>query len=525
MLICAGCYRKKFDALTLASANPEYLYPLIDAELSLKDIIDPTKKKLNITESADGFYTFIYYEDVYQALISDFLKIENLSTRQSVGLTSSEAIALPANATITHTFSKSVTLPSDNGEQLKHLTIKSGSIPLLISSTFRHDIQIIVSFPYIKKNNIALTKTININYTNTTPVVSDNTIDLAGYTIDLSENGTKVNTLSYAATLKVTYKPGNAANTSQKIDVQTGLSDIAYSYADGYIGQYNISIPEDTLMVDIFDNAYAGNVYFTDPKVRAVIYNSIGTASSVKMDKLETYSNITGSTQITGSVINTDIPINYPGPAEIGQTKSTTIQLDKTNSNIQTVFNPAPSQVIYKMSGIINPTGFTTNYVTDSSKVRIRGEAEIPMEGKVTQFVLLDTIEGIKYPEIKVSGNNVTVLNATFNLALVNGFPINTNIQLYFLDDSGNILDSMFAAPHFIASASVDGNGKVSAPTAVLIKEVYDEARYKRITTSTKAVIYAFFSTANNGSVPVKIYSSYKIKSNISIDAKANVSF
>jgi hypothetical protein len=76
-----------------------------------------------------------------------------------------------------------------------------------------------------------------------------------------------------------------------------------------------------------------------------------------------------------------------------------------------------------------------------------------------------------------------------------------------------------------ITSGSVDAAGKVIAPSDVFIQEVYDEARYNRITLSKKAVLYAFFSTANNGTTPVKIYSSYKLKSNISIDVKTNVSF
>ncbi len=524
VFLLTGCY-KKFDELKLANATPEYLYPLIDAELSLKDIIDPTKKQLYITEDANGFYTFVYYEDVYEAFITDFLKIDDLIVNESVSLTAGEIASLPVNTTITHSFTRSSTLYAENGEQLKHLTIKSGSIPLNISSTFRHNVQLVVTFPYIKKNNVALTRTIALDYTGTSPVVSNNSIDLSGYAIDLSENNTKVNTLTYTAALTVTYKAGNPINATQKIDIQTGLSDITYKYADGYIGNYTIDIPEDTLKIEIFDNAYAGNVYFTDPKVRAIIYNSIGAVSSVKMNQLETYSNISGQTNITGSIINTNIPINYPALSEIGQTKTTTIQLDKTNSNVQTVFNPAPDQVIYKMSGIINPGGVTSNFVTDTSKIRIRGEAEIPLEGKITQFVLLDTIEDISYPDIKVDGNDVTVLSAAFNLALVNGFPLNANIQMYFLDNAGFVVDSLFSTPHFIASGSVDANGKVTTPNAVQIKEIFDEARYKRVSTSDKAVIYAFFSSANNGTVPIKIYSSYKIKSNISINVKANVSF
>ncbi len=527
LMIFAGCYKKDFSELKLANATPEYLYPLVDAELSLKDIIDPSKKKLNILEDADGFYTFVYYQDLIDQYITDLLKIKNINLSQSVSLTSTEVTGLPVSKTISHNFSNSFTLVASNGEQLKHVQIKSGSIPLNLSSTFRHNVQLAITFPYIKKNNVALTKTVSLNYTGSSPVTVVDSLDLSGCTIDLSENGAKVNTISYDAVLKVTYISGNAITAAQKITLSTGIRNIAYSYADGYIGKYSVTIPYDSVAIDIFGNAYAGNVFFTDPKVRVIIGNSIGAESTVKINQLVSSSNITGKTVITGSQINTNIPILYPTEAELGQTKTTTIQLDKTNSNVQTVFNPAPDKIFYQMSAVLNPSGVASNYITDQSKLSIRGEVEIPMEGKVTKFVLLDTIPDLTFPsgDITGNGNEVTIISAAFNIGMVNGFPLNSNVQMYFIDDQGKIIDSLFSTPHLIPAAAVDGNGKVTASNSVLIKEVFDEQRYKRVTSAKKAVLYAFFNTAMNGTVPVKIYSSYKIKSNISIDVKANVSF
>jgi len=525
--ITVGCYKKDFDKLKLANATPEYLYPLIDAELSLKDIIDPNKKQLNITENSDGFYTFIYYQDLYTQFITDLLKITDIVLTQSVSLTNGEITSLPTAGTVVHSFTKSITLSTTHGEKLKTIIVKSGTLPLTVSSTFKHNVQVVLTFPYVKKNSIALTKTINLNYVSGNgAVVSTTSVDLAGYTIDFAENNTKVNTLTCTGSLTVTYKSGNSITTAQKLDLNTGISNVAYSYVEGYIGQYAFTVPQDSVAIDIFDNAYIGKVFFTDPKVRAIITNSVGASSTVKMNKLIAQSNITGNTNITGSVINTNIPILYPSLAQIGQSQTTTIQLDKTNSNVQTVFNPAPNKIIYQMSGAINPAGESANFVTDSSHVKIRGEVEIPMEGKITQFVLLDTINGISYPDvINIGGKTVKVLSAGINIALSNGFPMNTSIQMYFLDNANVVLDSLFKSPHLITSAAVDAAGKVTIPSDVFIQEIYDEARYNRITSSTKAVIYAYFSSANNGTIPVKIYSSYKLKSNISIDVKANVSF
>ena len=525
-MIAVSCYKRDFDKLKLANANPEYLFPLIDAESSMKDIVDPNKKQLNITEDINGFYTFIYYQDLYTQFITDLLKITDLSVAESITLTATEATGLPTAGSITHSFTKSVTLATFHGEKIKMILIKSGILPLKISSTFRHNVQVLITFPYIKKNSIALTRIIDLNYVSgSSPVVSSSIVDLAGYTIDCSENNTNVNTLTFTGNLKVSYKSGSPITTAQKIDLSTGISDISYSYINGYIGKYVLTVPQDSVAISIFDNAYVGNIFFTDPKIRAIITNSFGAPSTVKMNKLIAQSNITGNADVTGSVINTTIPILYPSLAQIGQSQKTTIQLDRTNSNVQSVFNPAPDKIIYQMTAVINPAGESDNFATDSSYVKIRGEVEIPMEGKVTKFVLLDTIEGVTYPDMVNNGKGVKIISAEFSIKLSNGFPMNTNIQLYFLDDAKVILDSLFKSPHMITSGAVDAAGKVITPTNVTIQEVYDEARYNRITSSKKAVLYAYFSTANNGTTPVKIYSSYKLKSNIRIDVKTNVSF
>jgi hypothetical protein len=520
-----SCYKKDFDKIKLANAQPEYLFPLVDADLSLKDIVDPNKKQLNITESSDGFYTFIYYQNIFEKFITDLLKIDDVTISQSISLTNSEGATLPVAGRISHDFSQSIVFASANGEKIKNIRFKSGSIPIRITSSFKQDIEIQITFPYITKNGVPLSDDIVIHYLGSPSTTFASNYDLTGYTIDCSENNSTVNTLSYTAKLIVNYKAGNTIDASQKIDFNTGFTGINYSYIEGYIGKYDLSIPQDSVTIGIFNNAYLGSIYFTDPKVRAIITNSIGAPSEVNLNKLITQSNINGQTDIIGTIINTNIPIMYPSLAEVGQKDSTTIQLDKTNSNVQTVFNPAPNKVLYQISGAINPNGETANFVTDMSSIKVRGEVEIPMEGKITKLVLLDTLKGISFPDLNVAGKSVTILSGGFNISLSNGFPINSHIQMYFIDAQNVVIDSLFSTPHFIPSASVDVTGKVTSPSTLVIKELFDADRYNKITHTNRAVLVSQFSTANAGNTPVKIYSSYQIKSNIGLDIKANVSF
>ncbi|MFN8415223.1 MAG: hypothetical protein U0U66_02720 [Cytophagaceae bacterium] len=525
-LFLTGCYKRNFENLRLADANPTVLYPLVDASLTLKDIVDPVKSKLFIEEDADGFYTFVYYDEVYEKKISDLLVIPDVNRSNNINLTAGEVSSLPGSGTISKTLTGTIVLPLSNGAELHEVIAKSGNLNFSLSSTFRHNVRAIITFPSLTNNGVALTRTINLAYNTTVPVAQQVNVDLAGYIMDLTNGGASNNRIPYSIAFTVTYKSGSPVNTGQQLTVLSSLSNIQYSYAEGYLGMYNMSIPLDTVNVDIFDNAFAGNIFFEDPKVRVVIKNSIGAPSQLKINTLSTKSRITGVSPITGSVINTDIPILFPTLAQIGQTFSTTIQLDKTSSNVQTVFNPAPSEVYYALSGTINPSGKTVNFVTDSSSIKIIAEAEIPMEGRIVNFVLLDSVSGLTFPALDFNDGQIKLNDVLANFEVTNGFPMTAYVQMYFLDNVNFVVDSLFKnGPAEVQAPSLNTSGRVETPIVYMFREYMDDDRYLNISSTSSAIVVVQFKTPNSGTIPVRIYSDYRFKTRLGVKVNANVSF
>jgi hypothetical protein len=525
-IFLTGCYKRNFENLRLADANPTVLYPLLDASLTLKDMVDPIKSKLYIQEDADGFYTFVYYDEVYENKISDLLIIPDVTQSRNINLTGGEVTSLPTSGTISKTATGTLVLPLSNGAELNEMIAKSGTINFSLSSTFRHDVRAVISFPTLTLNGTPLSRTIDLTYNSSVPVAQQLSVDLTDYLMDLTNGGASHNSIPYTIVFTVTYKSGSPVNTSQQLTVLSSLSNIQYRYAEGYIGMYDFSIPLDTVNIDIFDNAFAGNIFFEDPKIRVLVKNSIGAPSQVRINSLSTKSTISGVTTITSSVINTNIPIAFPSLAQIGQMMSTTIQLDKTNSNVQPVFNPAPSEVYYDLSGSINPSGKSINHITDSSTIKIIAEAEIPMEGRITNFVLLDSISGLTFPALDFNDGQIKLNSVLANFEVTNGFPMTAYVQMYFYDDLDIVVDSLFqTGPAEIQAPSMNTSGRVQTPVTYMLREYMDTDRYLKISSTSRAIIIIQFKTPNSGITPVKIYSDYRLKTRLGVKVNANVSF
>jgi hypothetical protein len=511
---------KNAENLTLAPYQPKLLFPLVDADLTLKDIVDPSKTNLKVTEGTDGLYTFNYSAEVYAKKASDILEIPNISKNFSVKMNAGQTTTLPVSGSVNIPISGNVSFPFDNGAEIDNLHIKNGLLPIQIASNIQHDVTLVLTFPYLKLNNIALTQTIQLNYPAQTNYNAS--IDLTKYKLDLTANNTATNLLTYTGNATIQYKAGNSVNTTDQVSVQFSTQDIAYSFADGYLGSYDFDLTKDTVGISIFDNAYASSIFFSDPRLKLHISNSVGCNAGITINNVTTRSN-SGPLTLTGALINNIQSINYPNQSEIGQYKTTEILLDKNNSNITTLFNPAPKQVESSVVVKVNPSGKIYNFITDTSYFRVTAEVEIPMEGKITQLVLEDTINDLALPELSID-QNTSIEKVDFTFSIINGFPLGAHIQMYFFDDQNILIDSMFSlGPKNFQSAVVNGSGAVIQKSHYLFQENFRRERYELLQKAKKSILVFRFNSYNNGTVPIKILSSNSIGSKLSVKFIPNV--
>lgn len=214
--------------------------------------------------------------------------------------------------------------------------------------------------------------------------------------------------------------------------------------------------------------------------------------------------------KLESSVFNNDsIDFDYPSwvAGEIGQTKYTHVVLDGTNSNIATIFNAQPTQLIYEVAGISNAKRDPSiiGFLTNESTIALRMNVELVLEGSVQDFGAEQTLDlnfG-SYGDI----DTAHIESVEFKVVTENQTPIATALQLYFLDENAQAVDSLFVgAPQFIMEAApVDAGGNAIGQKRTETFVSMDIARFDRVRQTDKILLRTFFTTANGGLTPVKL--------------------
>jgi hypothetical protein len=522
-----GCIKETYDMDKIAQNewNPNLAIPLVYSSLTVKDILSKHGDDA-ITVDGTGFVTLVYHGNLFSLKAEDFMSIPSANTNlPAMSFTAAEVTGyLAVGNGNSYTVNKSISTPiaittPNGGALIDSIVFKGGLMDFTLASTFQQSGTVVISMPGAKKNGVPLSISVPIVYAGNvpvTPVVP--TVALNGYTIAM--NPANQVTINYTITL---VNNGNPLTVTNTLSSTFALTNPLFSKIFGYIGQQSISPNADTVGIKIFRNAL-GNGTFTlvDPKIKVYISNSFGVPILAALQQFEGYTSGFNPWPITGVGIPSPLPINSPTYAQIGQSLQTNFTLDKNNSNIVSLINNKPKNIIYKINSQTNPNGNgTPNFVLDTSQFRVDMDIEMPMWGKAYGFSVIDTVPF----QFKAFDQLQYLL---FRAYISNGFPCDVSVQVYFADSTKNyqVIDSLVIPAQIIMpAASIDGNGVVTNPSVKTTDVTMDAFRMSRLTNITHILVRGNASTNNNGSQDVKIYDFYKLDVKLGVQAKLKFKF
>lgn len=522
-----SCIKDNFDFNKLAQTewNPNIAVPLVYSSLTVQDILTREDTQGQIIVGADNFCTLVYKGNLFSLLASDLIVIpaQNPTPYTSPSLTPAQIAALSTNGTVTANYSQTINFVSGStapNPKVDSITFKTGDIGISLSSDFKFNGNIVVTIPTAKKNGIVFTQTIPLIYTGTVPVLANpSPYSLAGYTFDMTMGGTTFNqfVVNYAVTLTGSGTPPSA---SDAVTLNQSLSNMQFGRIYGDIGQVALSPDKDTVEISIFKNSLGmGSFTMVDPSVKVVITNSYGVPIVASISQLDGFTPPFLSYPITGSP--NPLPINSPTWSQIGQTATGSYTLDNTNSNIVSVINNVPKYVIYQINSLSNPAGPTNNnFVLDTSRFKVDMELDLPLWGTAKDFWLVDTVN-FKLDQT-VSDD---VESAMFRMYNSNGFPIDVDMQIYFVDTLYNVIDSLIIPNQLILKSGIVSpvTGMVTSPTQKVYDAYIDKPRLQLLKNAKYMLVSAVASTANGGISNVKIYSTYRLEVKLGVQFKIKV--
>jgi hypothetical protein len=178
---------------------------------------------------------------------------------------------------------------------------------------------------------------------------------------------------------------------------------------------------------------------------------------------------------------------------------------------------------MYTVSASTNPEGTSrTNFVTDSSDLSVDFELVLPIWIKASGFSMEET-QPFNF-EDQIGGSADFVDYLRFTLDATNGLPLDVNMQVFFLDDNMNILDSLYEDDSFLLPASLDANDKVDQRTEQSKITEFTEEKIEAIKSTKNLLIRASGTTAEEENDKyVKFYSYYTVDFKLKMKADLTV--
>lgn len=488
--ICySACKKNDFEDTQLADHSAEFAFPLFSTTLNLKDlmlkVLNDTLSGDTLLVNPDNTMTLYYSGDVVKKPATDIF--EDFAGG-----------VFPLTDTISNS-----PIDTIEGVTIYRADLTKGRIGMTIFNVSADTLTGTLRIPQMTKNGEVFVYPFVALPLGT--FVSP-PIDVAGYTLQSNSNTLQ---FIYAA-----YKPNG---DRVKVELSPGIpgiyvafENLEFSYLEGFWGYQQYSLVRDTIEIDINQTDLVGDVKIENPKVTMRIANSWGFPTRGKIKYLSFIGQNNEEIPLHSTVFpDSTVDFNYPSYAagEVGQTKYTDIYLDETNSNIAEIFNSQPKRLIYEVDGISNAQNNPNiiGFLTDSSVISLAMRVELLLEGSARNFGAEQMLD-LNFGEF---GNvdTVNIQEVEFKLVTENGTPVSSALQMYFLDDAGQAIDSLFTGePRFIMKAApVNSEGIATGITRTEEFVPMSAARFVRVREAKKAFLKTSFTTAQDGNVPVKL--------------------
>ncbi len=505
------------DRLADYTWNPQLAVPLANSNFSFDDFVTNFDTLTQVSTDNEGLISIIYHTDFISQRGNEIFTVPGQTLSPvTASIPGALLSLLPTDGTITYNQVFSVPFSASSGEAIDSVWLNSGTLNTNINWTFAAPGSFTITLNSISNNSG--TVLITNNFTASQSTFSDN-IDLSGTTLDLTDNGTSTNTFNFS--LEITLQDPGVPITSGNFNLAFDIQNPMFKGMFGNLGTKPIFSTRDTIDLKFFDNIKGGTFFLENPMFNFTFNNSFGLPIAVDLGKLTVNSLINGTGQLTGSITDPLSPptITAPDFTGVGTNAVSILEVNNNVSNVADLLAILPNKLIYDFEGILNPgVAVPQNFVLDTSNVKIELDVELPIHGRVNNLIASN--------EFVFDGSNFNDLDlALFRVVADNSFPFEVSLQVYFLDDTNTILDSLVTIdPVFIEAAPVDASGIVTGSVVKTTDIEMSDSKLANLQNSTKIVVFAIMNSSNNTTQSVKVLDTYKLQINIGVQTEFAIS-
>ncbi|HYG41183.1 MAG TPA: hypothetical protein VD908_21320 [Cytophagales bacterium] len=398
-------------------------------------------------------------------------------------------------------------------EQYHEILLKAGNFNYNFNSDINYTTEVNFALSSFQKAGVGMDENFVINGAGNQSF----TYDLAKYTADLTTLTPAYN--RFPMDIQIVCK--KSTNTfrwtaSDVVSVDISMDNLEYTHIKGFFGEKNIPLERNSFNIDVFENTFeTTDISLKDPEISFKIHNEYGVP--IQLNFTEFSASKDGEVKDIITSPASPITLAYP---ETMQDKAGITDLSVTNGG--EIMDLAPDLFTYEAEGKLN-SGLTSgsNFLTDTSKVAVEMKVKINLWGKASNIEISDTLENSLEQDIE----DVTVESIKLKALIVNEFPIDAKVQIYFADENYVITDSLFTTDQtaLVTSSTVNENGGlIEAGKYDQLIEV-NKAKFERLLQAPNLIVKGNLATAEAGQKDVKIKSGYKLDVKIGLQTKLNL--
>lgn len=537
-----------FDKLSTHVENEgEWKVPgLINTTFKIQDILNQIDSTGFVTSEPDGLVLIVYTDTAYTAVAQDVVTFpdqmyDTLFIKQDFDLAGGFS-----DGSVTMQKSDVNFLFTTFGSQvIDSILLISANMNVNISSSFKYEGTVTLTFPELKKGGVPYQKIININDNSGAFTFNNVYNDLDGYTLDFT-NASSINTFFVTYRLQLIESTGDGTvDNNDDCNIVINFTDIKYDYVWGHVGQQIINISERVVDLDFFSAFKEGQFDLRNPRIKVKVNNSFGLQVGVFMEKLQLR---VGDDNLWVDIAGDDVPSNdnpwlIAKPVDIYPNTplaaSSMMEITGLRSNLGELVSRLPDRIKYEEKVVLNPAGDITefNFLDDNSRVQAILNFEIPLWGRTSGITYSDTLD-MDLSDVAKEKHRIDYLDLI--LTIGNGLPHNLGFKAYLMDSLYNIVDSL---PNANDGVTFDGNqwwivesgimgadsvinqqtGKTVSEHVIRLEgegvDVIDNVKYM-------SVDFKYVTSDGNSETPpfVKYFDFYEMDFHASMKVKFNIS-
>ena len=500
--------------------NPTLALPLANGSFTIAEFAeDLSGENFSTTSRPDGLVVFNYSQDqVFSEYAEDLVEINDENYVSSINVPAGSLPDLAANGTVTTETTHEFGVNTSFNDKLYSASLKGGTLEIDLTGNFPASGELTFTFNGLTdEQGNTLTTSFQWAYDGSNSQSFQRTIDLTGLEIDLTDNGTTYNYFYFTSSLTLNYE-GQTVTTAEDIDMTLDLLGMEFSQALATIGSRTIVTESNLITLNFADELKGGLYYFDEPAFKFNFQNSFGIPVDAVLVEAIAHSNTKGTLAMIGDAVNNPFSIQYPSVNEMGAVVETEISIDHQNSNIPVMIAWQPDEIAYTFEGIVNANdNDDVHFVLDTSRIVADIDLELPMIGRFRNLRFRENydFDGSDLDEAEY---------ALFKLSSSNGFPISASIQLYFLDNTATLIDSLIYEDQQVLEAGlIDNTGKVIQATEKEIDVMVPKSRLAGISSATSLVFRAILDTPENDVRSVRIYEDDRLEMKLYVQTEFEI--